>query len=79
MGLKPFNYIVELVTKHPGEYTPADLIKKLRLYAINIGAGDIGLANARNFFTDAIGADKICVRDETTCWGTKKRNRCYPK
>ena len=79
MRLKELNYIVELIRNHPGKYTPADVIKKLRLYAIETGSGDPGLAYARNYLSKAIKTNKICIRDRKTCFGVKIRNRCYPK
>ena len=79
MRLKELNYIVDLIRHHPGKYTPADVIKKLRLYVIESGSGDPGLAYARKYLSEAIKTNKICVRDGRTFFGIKLRNRCYPK
>lgn len=78
MRNKEVNYIIDLVQQHPGEFTPTDVVKKIRLHMLNIKSEDPGLAFARQILAQAFRTKRIYVQDNRTCWGGYARNRCFP-
>ena len=70
--------VIGFVKEKPGQYSPTDLIKKLRLHYIDNGQDDPELVNASSSVEDAINSGQIETRDEGVALGTEME-RVYPK
>ncbi len=77
MKTPELDYIADLVAAHPGEYSPPEVIRQLRLHIMETGSDDPGLAQARDSLEDAFRTGIVCVRVEQTHLDIRAKERCY--